>query len=406
MAHVFPAMAPALALSANPDAAFLRLDRIVAALRERPDLADAMATDPVIARRLAHVAASSSFATDAVSAHPEIVRSLGGEAMAGDPQARLVRVVASSSSREIDSRQTGLALSSVADAVVAEAIHVAASPVPLAVIGFGKLGAEELNFASDLDVMFVYEGEGSDAFQEATRAGERVLATIRDLGWEPDADLRPEGRNGPLARSIAAFLEYWERWAEPWEFQSLLRARFVAGDEVLGRRFCSVATDFAYPEDLPASWVAAIRRMRVRMERERIRPEASRFGFKVGYGGLADVQFAAELALMRHGGRNPEVRSRGTLEAIAALAQARFVEDSVALALSEAFTFLTDVKNALEVDRRVHAEALPPSPEDQVALARRLGYEEYPRQTFLEDYRRITRRARSAMERVFYGEDA
>ena len=273
-------------------------------------------------------------------------------------------------------------------------------------IGLGKLGSEELNFASDLDVVFVYEGEGAGPFQEAVRAGERVLAGIRDAGWEPDADLRPEGRNGPLARSIAAFLEYWERWAEPWEFQSLLRARFVAGDEVLGRRFVSLAFDFAYPEELPPSWVASIRRMRVRVERERVRPpDAGRFAFKLGYGSLADVQFAVELALMRHGGADPQVRSRGTLEAIEGLAQARMIEDSVARALGEAFTFLSDVKDALEVDRRMHAEVLPASPEEQAALARRLGYEEYPRQSFLEDYRRITRRARGAMERVFYGEE-
>src|SRR5205814_8251497 len=182
-----------------------------------------------------------------------------------------------------------------------------------------------------------------------------------------------------------AFLEYWERWAEPWEFQALRRARFVAGDETLGRRFCSLAGDFGYPEDLPASWVASIRRMRVRMERERVRPpEASRFAFKLGYGSLADVQFAVELALMRHGGEHPEVRTRRTLDAIEALAAARFLEDSVALALGEAFTFLSDVKDALEIDRRLHADVVPPSPEEQRALARRLGYEEYARQSFLE----------------------
>jgi glutamate-ammonia-ligase adenylyltransferase len=109
--------------------------------------------------------------------------------------------------------------------------------------------------------------------------------------------------------------------------------------------------------------------------------------------------------VLRHGGEHPEVRKKRTLEAIESLAEARFIEDSAAWALGEAFVFLSDVKNALEVDRRLHAEAIPTSPEEQVALARRLGYEEYPRQAFLEDYRRITRRARQAMERVFYGED-
>jgi glutamate-ammonia-ligase adenylyltransferase len=293
-------------------------------------------------------------------------------------------------------------LAAVADAVVARAVARAKPRLPLAVIGLGKLGARELNFASDLDLVFAYEGEGTEDFAEAVRASERVLAHVREQGFEPDADLRPEGRSGPLARSMAAFLEYWERWAEPWEFQSLTRARFVAGDAQLGRRFESAARDFAYPEELPPGWVAAMHKMRRRIERERVKPpEAARFAFKLGYGSLADVQFAVELTLMRHGGRNPAVQKRGTLDAVEALAEARLLEDSVARSLGEAFVFLSDVKDALEVDRRLTAELLPASPDEQRALARRLGYEEYARQSFLDDYRRITQRARTAMERVF-----
>jgi glutamate-ammonia-ligase adenylyltransferase len=143
------------------------------------------------------------------------------------------------------------------------------------------------------------------------------------------------------------------------------------------------------------------------MEEERVRPaDARRFHFKLGYGGLADVQFAVELSLMRYGFGHPEVRRTHTLEALEALTAARLVEDSVALSLSDAYTFLTRIKNALEIERRLPAEALPPVPEDQAALARRLGYQERARHRLLQDYRRITRKARLAMERVFYGEDA
>jgi glutamate-ammonia-ligase adenylyltransferase len=271
------------------------------------------------------------------------------------------------------------------------------------VIGMGKLGARELNVASDLDLLFVYEGEGADALARAGAAAERVLRAIRGAGWEPDADLRPEGRNGPLARSVAAYLEYWERYAQTWEFQALLRARAIAGDADLGRRFESNAADFAYPPDgLTIDRVSEIRRMRDRIERERVKPaEAAAFHFKLGIGSLADVQFAVEVSLMRHGGAHPEIRSRRTLEAIDRLAAARLLPGSVARDLGEAFVFDTDVKNALEMDRRLHAEAVPPAPEDQTVLARRLGYEEYPRQSFIDDYLRITRRARRAMERVF-----
>ena len=403
LAHLFPVMAPALALSAHPDAALVRLERVVAAASGSPAIADALASDPAAARRLAHLVAASSFATDLLATVPERALALEEGAEPVDAQAALANVTARYAARELEPKATGLALAEVADRVVREAVEAAVPDLPLAVIGLGKLGAQELNFASDLDMVFVYEGEGPEEFRRGVELAERVLAGIRQAGWEPDADLRPEGRGGPLAKSFAAYLEYWERYAETWEFQALTRARPVAGDEALGRRFCSFAADFAYPDYLPIDRVAEIRRMRERIERERVKPpEASRFHFKLGAGSLADVQFAVELSLMRFGGRHPEVRTRRTLDAIERLAKVRLIEDSVALALGEAFVFLSDVKDALEVDRRVHAEAIPPAPEEQLALARRLGYEEYPRQTFLEDYRRITRRARRAMERVFH----
>jgi glutamate-ammonia-ligase adenylyltransferase len=345
---------------------------------------------------------SSSFATDLLVAQPARVLSLEERAEHSDAAGALVSVVGRWAARELEPKEAGRELAAVADRVVREALEAASPDLPFTVVGLGKLGAEELNFASDLDVVFVYEGEGHEELRRAGELGERVLAGIRDAGWEPDADLRPEGRAGPLARSLAAFLEYWERYAQTWEFQSLLRARFVAGDAALGQRFCSLAGDFAYPEHLSLDQVAEILRMRERIERERVKPlGAGTFHFKLGYGSLADVQFAVELSLMRHGGEHAEVRTRRTLDAVEKLAQARLIEDSVARALGDGFVFLSDVKNALEVDRRVHAEALPPSPEEQTALARRLGYEEYPRQSFLEDYRRITRRTRRAMERVF-----
>jgi len=292
--------------------------------------------------------------------------------------------------------------------VLREAIDAVAPTLTLAVIGLGKLGARELNFASDLDVVFVYEGEGPEDLRVAAEAAERVMRHVRDAGWEIDADLRPEGRNGPLARSFAGYLEYWQRYAELWEFQSLLRVRPVAGDRALGRRFASAALEVAYPPDgITIDRVAEIRRMRERIERERVKPpDATKFHFKLGHGSLADVQFAVEVLLLRHGGADPEIRTPRTLEAIERLAERRLVEQSVARDLGEAFAFLGDVKNALEVDRRVHAEAVPPSPGEQTAVARRLGYEEYPRQSFLDDYLRITRRCRRAMERVFREEMA
>lgn len=401
LAHVFPVIAPVLALSADPDAALRRFQRIIGSVAADSRLADDMARDPSSVRRLAHVAGASSFATDLLVAEPDRVRAVAMEEPEGSAT-RLVSVVAAYSARELDAPGVGRSLADIADDVIAGALEAASPAIPFAVMGFGKLGAHELNFASDLDVMFVYEGEGGEDLRRAREIAEAVLVGIRAAGWEPDADLRPEGRNGPLARSLTSYLEYWQRWAETWEFQALLRTRAIAGDEGLGRRFESNAADLAYPEVLPVERAAEILRMRGRIESERVKPaDARRFHFKLGHGGLADVQFAVEVSLMRHGGRLPEVRARGTLEAIEALAAAHVLEDGAAHALARAFVFLTEVKNASEMDRRIPAEALPASPEEQTALARRLGYEEYPRQSFLEDYLRITQRSRRAMERVF-----
>jgi [glutamine synthetase] adenylyltransferase / [glutamine synthetase]-adenylyl-L-tyrosine phosphorylase len=401
LAHVWPVVVPAFALAADPDAALVRLSRVAGAIGADARTADALAADPTIARRLASAVSVSSFATDLLAGDPSRVPALVGRG--GDADAALVRVVAEYADRELDPRTMGERITEVADRVVREAVEHVAPGVPLAVIGLGKLGARELNVASDLDVVFVYEGDEPGAFAAATEAAEAILGAIRGAGWEPDADLRPEGRAGPLARSFAAWLEYWERYADTWEFQSLLRARFVAGDEAVGERFCSFARDFAYPDVLTVDRVAEVRRMRDRVERERVRPAGSgRYHFKLGYGSLADVQFAVELSLMRHGGAHPYVRTTRTLEAIEALARERLIEDAAARELGEAFVFLSDVKNALEIDRRVHAEALPGAPEDLTVLARRLGFEEYPVQSFLETYRRVTRRARRAMERVFF----
>jgi glutamate-ammonia-ligase adenylyltransferase len=411
LAHLFPIMAPALALSPAPDAALVRLERIAEAIGRHADeraIADLLASDPAAARRVAHVAGASSFATDLLVSDPSRVRGLTDTLLAADTDAagELVDAVARTAGRELTPRGSGAALSAVGTKVVREAVEATAPDMPFAVIAMGKLGAREVNVASDLDLMFVYEGEGAPALKRATELGEQVMRGIREAGWEPDADLRPEGRNGPLARSIAAYLEYWERYAETWEFQALLRARAIAGDADLGRRFELNAADFAFPPDgLTIDRVADIRRMRERIERERVKPpEAAKFHLKLGVGSLADVQFAVEVSLMRHGGRHREVRSRRTLEAIDRLASAGLLPGSVARDLGAAFVYCTDVKNALEMDRRVHADAVPPSPQEQTALARRLGYEEYPRQAFLDDYLRITRRGRRAMERVFADE--
>jgi [glutamine synthetase] adenylyltransferase / [glutamine synthetase]-adenylyl-L-tyrosine phosphorylase len=411
---LFPVIAPSLAFGARPDSALTRFERVVEGLRGEDRLADRLADRPDGARRVAMLVSVSSAFADMLVSRPQLVGSMTEASQVGatgpdgdDPRAELVCIAGAHAARELAVPETGRRLAALADRVIGQALSDAGATLPLAVIGLGKLGGEELSFASDLDIVFVYEGVGTDDFQRASRVAEAVLDAIRSGGWHADAALRPEGRSGPLARSLVSYLEYWERWAQTWEYQALLRARRVAGDEELGRRFLANAADFAYPDAITRDQVAAIRRMRVRMEEERIRPEAARrFHFKLGHGSLADVQFAVELSLMRHGAGFAEVRRTHTLDALEALVRVGALEESVARSLSEAYVFLMEVKNALEIEQRLPQEALPPTPEAQAALARRLGYREAARHRFLQEYRRLTHRARRAMERVFYGGDA
>src|SRR5205823_1445166 len=162
------------------------------------DLVERMA-DPQLAEQLAHLVAASSFATDQLVADPGLVFGLSGSVTSERAAtAALIGVMGHYAARDIGPEKVGDALARIADNLIQDAVQAAAPGVPFAVIGLGKLGAEELNFASDLDVVFVYEGEGPEDFAESARAAEEVIATIRAAGWEPDPDLRPEGRSGPI----------------------------------------------------------------------------------------------------------------------------------------------------------------------------------------------------------------
>ena len=190
--------------------ALVRFGRVVDGLKGADPLADAFSDRPDAARRLAALIAVSSSFSDALVARPPMsftVLDLPARQrplFPSDGQEELIRVAAAYASGELEVPETGRLLTMVADGVIASALATEQPPVPVAVIGFGKLGSEELSFASDLDVMFVYEGEGSEDFRTATATAERVLGAVRASGWPADADLRPEGRSGPLARCSAA----------------------------------------------------------------------------------------------------------------------------------------------------------------------------------------------------------
>jgi [glutamine synthetase] adenylyltransferase / [glutamine synthetase]-adenylyl-L-tyrosine phosphorylase len=287
-------------------------------------------------------------------------------------------------------------------------------PVSLAIVGMGKLGGRELTYASDLDVLFVHEAVPDADEREATRlaleiAG-NVLRSLSDItaegtAFEVDTDLRPEGRNGPLSRSFTSYLGYWERWAQPWEHQALLKARHVAGDRDLGRRFVAAAREHAYPaEGFEDQGAPAMRRMKARLEKERIprRVDAERH-LKLGPGGLADVEWTVQLLQQCFGAQHPLVRTPSTMEALDALQDASLLDHRDADWLREGYRMLSQLRNRLYLLRHRDVDVMPTSHLQLETLARSFGYARGGWQELEEERRRRARHVRQVCERLFYG---
>ena len=284
-------------------------------------------------------------------------------------------------------------------------------PVSIAIVGMGKLGGMELHYCSDLDVLFVHEAvAGADEQQAATLALEIAGNVMRSLSeitaegtaFEVDAELRPEGRTGPLSRSLASYTSYWDRWAEPWEHQSLLRARYVAGDRELGSRLVAAAQPHAYPTD-GRDVAAPMRRMKARLEKERIpRRLAPERHLKLGPGGLSDVEWTVQLLQQLHGGGRPALQTPGTMAALDVLQDDALIGHQDADWLRHGYHFLSEVRNRLYLLRHRDVDVLPTSQPQVEVLARSMGYGRGRWQELEEDRRRHARHVRQVCERVFY----
>ena len=285
-------------------------------------------------------------------------------------------------------------------------------PVSLTIVGMGTLAGAELSYASDLDVVFVHEvADGADEAEATALALSIAASVITSLSaitpdgsaFDVDADLRPEGRNGPLSRSLASFEAYWERWAEPWELQALLRVRSVAGDRELGRRFEHAAAQRAHGTGLDQERLVATRRMKARIEKERIpkRVDPERH-VKLGPGGISDVEWTVQLLQLAHAESQVALRSPSTLTALDAIEDQGLLDHRDVVWLREGFRFATTVRNRLTLLRQREPDALPTG-ERLEQLARAMGYGRGGRQQLEADWFRNARHVRAVMERSFYG---
>ncbi|MGH9036202.1 MAG: bifunctional [glutamine synthetase] adenylyltransferase/[glutamine synthetase]-adenylyl-L-tyrosine phosphorylase, partial [Acidimicrobiia bacterium] len=330
-----PEVADALEQAADPVRARLVLARLAEA---QPELAERLPEDRLLLSAVVALAGASRSLSEAAIADPALLEcvtepaALAGEcpvdwfsAMAtaaledgaDDPagalrrwkRKELTRIAVRDLLNLADLPAVGRELAALAQACLEAALRLAQPAEPVTVIGMGKLGGQELNYASDVDVLFVHEGRPA----EAERTARSVLSTMASPGphgivFRTDAALRPEGRAGPLSRTLDAYQAYWDKWASTWEFQALIKARPVAGDAGLAARFIDAAAPHVWPERLDPDAVRAVRAMKARAEEEVSRRGLAEREIKRGRGGLRDIEFAVQLLQLVHARHDPGIR--------------------------------------------------------------------------------------------------
>ncbi|MDQ1627566.1 MAG: [glutamine synthetase] adenylyltransferase / [glutamine synthetase]-adenylyl-L-tyrosine [Actinomycetota bacterium] len=449
---LLPVMLGWFADAPDPDGGLLAFRRISEALGATHWYLRLLRDEGAVASHLARLLASSRYAVELLEQAPEAVRMLAddnelqprsraalaaevGAAVArhDDPvtavgvargvrRRELFRIAASDVLGASTVEQVAEGLTDVAAVTLGAALDVAVrrwerdagAPLPtrLAVVGMGRLGGHEFGYASDADVLFVHDPLPGADERAASEAAQAVVGELRRLLAVPstdpplavDANLRPEGRQGPLVRTLASYRSYYERWSQVWESQALLRAEPVAGDAELGQRFVALIDPLRYPDGgLDDTAVREIRRIKARVEAERLpRGKDPARNTKLGPGGLADVEWTVQLLQLRHGAAVPGLRTTRTLPALDAAEEAGLVEREQAETLRHAWRTASRVRNAGLLVRGRPGDELPSDLRELSGIAQLLGYPPGAAGTLVDDYRRATRRARTAVNGVFY----
>ncbi|KII26712.1 glutamine-synthetase, partial [Arthrobacter sp. AK-YN10] len=453
--QLLPILLGWLADGVDPDAGLLAFRRVSEALGTTHWYLGLLRDSQAAAERLCHVLANSRLISDLLEVSPESVAWLGSDKdlapvpfsaqwqeikskLSRHPDAgsamRLIRLIRrreilrtaiADSSGLLDQDAVGLALAEADRAAVLGALHVAENAIaedgPLKtdvlVVAMGRQGGREIGYGSDADVIYVHRARPGFSDVEAQEQAAAIVARISSLLTQPlkpaimaervlqvDADLRPEGKNGAMVRSLDSYAEYYRRWSLIWEAQALLRARPMAGSDELAADFMSLIDSIRYPEELSDADVREIRRIKARVESERLpRGADPARHVKLGRGGLSDVEWLVQLLQLQHAGKHPELRTTSTLEALAAAEQLGFIDKNDAGLLRQAWRLASRIRSANVIVTGRASDLLPSSRRDLEAVARWCGYEPGAAGRFEEDYLRLSRRARGVFEKKFYG---
>lgn len=375
-------------------------------------------------------------------------------------RAELARVAAADLLGFMDVQDVCLSLSLVWDAVLEVALqaeirawedeHGRNAPARIAVIGMGRLGGAELGYGSDADVMFVADalqaaskvpqqqvaegspqgshppgdphipqqtaqGYGGTHTDEALKWAAMICESVRtrlgrpsqDPPLDVDLDLRPEGRNGAVVRTLESYERYYREWGETWEMQALLRATWIAGDKDLGIAFLRMIDQFRYPEGgATDKQVQEVRRMKARVDAERLPRGADRNTHtKLGRGALTDVEWTIQLLTMQNGPVSEQLRNTSTLFVLHELATAGVISSTDAEILKQAWITATVARNAIVLVQGKRKDQLPTSGKPLAQVAAAADWDSADAQGFLDDYLKKTRRARRVVDKIFWGED-
>ncbi|MGW5195365.1 bifunctional [glutamine synthetase] adenylyltransferase/[glutamine synthetase]-adenylyl-L-tyrosine phosphorylase [Kribbella sp. NPDC004138] len=452
---LLPAMLGWFAESPDPDAGLLAFRTISDALGSTPWYLRQLRDEGASAERLAHLLASGRYAVDLLQRAPEATAMLADEreltprtqeallaemsaaarrqdapeaavaAIRAVRRRELFRIAAADLSGLLDVEAVGDALTNVSVGTLTTALEVvrkavaqrilrAGEPEPtrMSIVAMGRFGGHELGYGSDADVMFVHDPlPGADekkATDFATQAATELRRMLSLPGADPavaiDADLRPEGRQGPLVRTLASYASYYARWSAVWEAQALLRADPLCGDADLCRSFRELIDPLRYPENgIRERDVMEIRRIKARVDAERLpRGADPATHTKLGRGGLADIEWTVQLLQLREAHRVPSLRTTRTLAALRAGVKAGLVDASEADTLQAAWELATRIRNAIMLVRARPGDSLPRDPRDLAAVAQICGYPPGESGRFSDDYLRTTRRAHNTVAHLFW----
>jgi [glutamine synthetase] adenylyltransferase / [glutamine synthetase]-adenylyl-L-tyrosine phosphorylase len=465
-----PRLVAALKLSPDPDRALNSFARWFASLGSAYTYLQILLAHPVALDLFCVITGSSQYFADLLARHPEyleiianpgvrggtrtaahfqrevagligaIIRpELKGDALRRWKAREMLRIGVRDLAGMADMPSTAREFSNLADACVQQALEISLATVPrihsvghgapggppslpFAVIGMGKLGGQELNYSSDIDLMFVTgddlpadlvleNGRTIEANAWLTRLGESLIKvlsgeTAEGHVFRVDMRLRPEGRFGALVRSLSSYRAYYENWAESWERQALLKARPVAGDAQLGAAFMSMAAPIVYRPVVSAEFVDEVRANKRRIEQKcRIEGETET-NIKTGRGGIRDVEFIVQLMQLQLGGRYPDIRTPNTLAALGRLRHAGALASSEARELADDYQFLRTLEHRLQLLHRAQTQTLPPADDDRerTFLALRMGYDN--RAEFEADIENRRGRISAHLQQLFYGDRA